>query len=181
MVSLLKGGEPFKMSKRAGNFILMEDVLEEIGADALRFMFLSKKSDTHLEFDVEMLKKEDSSNPIYYINYAHARINSVLEKSNKSLEEVTQTPLQDLNPQAKNLLFSALLFPEVVKETFNKREIQRLTDYLKALSAEFHSFYNSNRVLNTPIESQYLKIFLVVALSIRVGLKLLGIQAKKRM
>ncbi|BAF70602.1 arginine--tRNA ligase [Nitratiruptor sp. SB155-2] len=181
MVSLLKGGEPYKMSKRAGNFILMSEVVEEIGADALKFMFLSKKADTHLEFDVDMLKKEDASNPVYYINYAHARINSVLEKAGKSAGEVIDTPLKDLNEDAKDLLFEALILPEIIEDAFAKRELQRLTDYLKALAAQFHSFYNKHKVIGSEYEDRYLKLFLVVALSIRVGLRLLGIEAKKRM
>ena len=181
MVSLLKGGEPYKMSKRAGNFILMSEVVEEIGADALKFMFLSKKSDTHLEFDVDMLKKEDSSNPVYYINYAHARINSVMQKAGKSLEDVVGVPLKGLNEEAKDLLFSALLLPEVIEDAFYKRELQRVTDYLKALAAQLHSFYNKHKVIGTQNEDKYLKLLLVVALSIRVGLRLLGIEAKYRM
>ncbi|GAB1466276.1 arginine--tRNA ligase [Aliarcobacter cryaerophilus] len=88
MVQLLKGGQPYKMSKRAGNVILMSDITSEIGSDALRFIFLTKKSDTHLEFDIDMLKNQDSSNPIFYINYAHARINQVFVKSNLSFEDI---------------------------------------------------------------------------------------------
>ena len=181
MVSLLKGGEPYKMSKRAGNFILMSEVVEEIGADALRFMFLSKKSDTHLEFDVDLLKKEDSSNPIYYINYAHARIHSLFEKAGRSFDEVVDVELAGMPEDAKDLLFSALLLPEVLEDAFIKREVQRLTDYLKALAAQFHSFYNKHKVIGSEYEDRYLKLFSVVALSIRTGLGLLGIEAKKRM
>ncbi|WP_281951490.1 arginine--tRNA ligase [Nitrosophilus kaiyonis] len=181
MVSLLKGGEPYKMSKRAGNFILMSDVVEDIGADALRFIFLSKKADTHLEFDVEDLKKEDASNPVYYINYAHARINSVFEKSGKSVEDILDVKLYDLNEDAKNLLFISLLLPEVIEDAFEKRELQKVTDYLKALAAQFHRFYNANKVLGTQNKDKYLKLFAVVAMSIRVGLRLLGIEAKYRM
>jgi arginyl-tRNA synthetase len=181
MVSLLKGGEPYKMSKRAGNFILMSEVVDEIGADALRFMFLSKKSDTHLEFDVDLLKKEDSSNPIYYINYAHARIHSLFEKAGRSFDEVVDVELAGMPEDAKDLLFSALLLPEVLEDAFIKREVQRLTDYLKALAAQFHSFYNKHKVIGSEYEDRYLKLFSVVALSIRTGLGLLGIEAKKRM
>ena len=181
MVSLLKGGEPYKMSKRAGNFILMSDVVAEIGADALKFIFLTKKSDTHLEFDVDLLKRQDSSNPIYYINYAHARVNSIFEKCGKTPEDVIDTKLVGLNEDANDLLFSALLLPEVIEDAFIKREIQRLTDYLKSLAAEFHSFYNKYKVIGSEYEDHYLKLFLVVALSIRVGLSLLGVEAKKRM
>ena len=181
MVSLLKGGEPYKMSKRAGNFILMSDVLEDIGKDALRFMFLSKKADTHLEFDVDMLKKEDSSNPIYYINYAHARINSVFDKAGKTKEDILDIELKDLNEDAKNLLFISLLLPEVIEDAFEKRELQKVTDYLKALAAEFHRFYNEHKVIGSSDEEKLLKLFSVVGLSIRVGLRLLGIEAKRRM
>ncbi len=181
MVSLLKGGEPYKMSKRAGNFILMSEVVEEIGADALKFMFLSKKSDTHLEFDVDMLKREDSSNPVYYINYAHARVHSLLAKAGAKPQDYFDESLTGLVEDAKDLLFNALLLPEIIEDAFAKRELQRVTDYLKALAAEFHSFYNKHKVLGTENERKYIKLFLVVALSIRVGLGLLGVEAKKRM
>ena len=181
MVSLLKGGEPYKMSKRAGNFILMSDVVEDIGKDALRFIFLSKKADTHLEFDVDLLKKEDSSNPIYYINYAHARINSVFEKAGKKFEDVWDVKLKDLNEDAKNLLFISLLLPEIIEDAFEKRELQKVTDYLKSLASEFHKFYNEHKVIGSNEEDKLLKLFSAVGLSIRVGLRLLGIEAKRRM
>jgi len=181
MVSLLKGGEPFKMSKRSGNFILMSDVVDEIGKDALRFIFLSKKADTHLEFDVEMLKKQDSTNPIFYINYAHARVNQIFKKSGKTLSDVQNIKLENLNNNAKNLLFTALLLPEVIEDTFNSRQVQRLSDYLVSLAANLHKFYNENRVVGNENEDKYLKIFAMVALSIRTGLKLMGIEAKNKM
>ncbi len=181
MVSLLKGGEPFKMSKRSGNFILMSDVVQEIGKDALRFIFLSKKADTHLEFDVDVLKKQDSSNPIFYINYAHARVNQIFQKSGKKIEDIRDIELKDLTPNAKNLLFNALLLPEVVEDAFQSRQIQRLSDYLVSLASSLHKFYNENRVVGSENEDTYLKIFATVALSIRVGLKLMGIEAKDKM
>ncbi|MFK5880632.1 MAG: arginine--tRNA ligase [Sulfurospirillum sp.] len=181
MVSLLKDGEPFKMSKRSGNFILMSDVVEEIGKDALRFIFLSKKADTHLEFDVEVLKKQDSTNPIFYINYAHARVNQIFEKSGKKTEDITEVKLENLSESAKNLLFSALLLPEVIEDTFVSRQVQRLSDYLVLLASNLHKFYNENRVVGSENEDIYLKIFAMVALSIRVGLGLMGIEAKDKM
>ncbi len=181
MVSLLKGGEPFKMSKRAGNFILMSDVVKEIGAEALRFMFLSKKSDTHLEFDVNLLKKEDSSNPIYYIQYAHARINQVFEKSKKSIEDISKVELENLDEDSKNLLFTSFLLPEILEDAFKTRSLQKVTDYLKSLAALLHKFYNEHRVIGSKNEDKYLKVFAVTALSIKIGLDLIGIEAKKRM
>jgi len=181
MVSLLKDGEPFKMSKRAGTVILMSDVVEEIGADALRFMFASKKSDTALEFDVEELKRQDSSNPIYYIQYAHARIQTLVTKSEKSIEEIMQTPLHGLSSDADGLLFEALLLPEIIEDAFESRQVQKLPDYLKALAARLHKFYYDNRIIGSDEELKLLKLLLVVALSLRTGLSLLGIEAKDRM
>lgn len=181
MVSLLKGGEPYKMSKRSGNFILMSDVVKEIGSDALRFIFLSKKSDTHLEFDVDMFAHQDSSNPVYYINYAHARINQVFEKSGKSVGDISKVKLIGLNEDAKNLLFFSLLLPEIIEDAFSSRQLQKLTEYLKNLAAALHKFYNEHKVVGSENEDMYLKLFAMVAVSIRVGLGLIGIEAKKRM
>ena len=181
MVSLLKGGEPYKMSKRAGNFILMSDVVKDIGSDALRFIFLSKKSDTHLEFDIDMFKQEDSSNPIFYINYAHARINQVLNKSNKKVEDIADVKLEGMSEDALNLLYNALLLPEVLEDSFETRQLQKLTEYLKTLSANFHKFYNENRVIGNKDEDKLLKIFLTVGVTIRVALNLIGIKAKSKM
>jgi len=181
MVSLLKDGEPYKMSKRAGNVILMSDIVEEIGSDALRFIFASKKSDTPLEFDVNELKKEDSSNPIYYINYAHARIQTILAKSELSREEIMASDLKGLNEDADSLLFEALLLPEVIEDAFITRQVQKLPEYLKSLAARLHKFYYDYRVIGEEDEAKLLKLFLVVALSLRTGLSLMGITAKDRM
>jgi len=181
MVSLLKDGEPYKMSKRAGNVILMSDIVAEIEADALRFIFASKKSDTSLEFDVEELKKQDSSNPIYYINYAHARIQTILDKSDLDREVVVSTPLLGLNEDGDALLFEALLLPEVIEDAFVSRQVQKLPEYLKNLAARLHKFYYDYRIIGTEEEAKYLKLFLVVGLSLRVGLDMMGITAKDRM
>ncbi|WP_456452667.1 arginine--tRNA ligase [Hydrogenimonas sp.] len=181
MVSLLKNGEPYKMSKRAGNFILMQDIVKEIGPDALRFVFLTKKSDTHLEFDVEELKKEDNSNPIYYINYAHARVFSLFEKAGKSQASVFGASLEGLDDAAYDLLFTALLLPEVLEDAFETRQLQKVTDYLKHLAGMYHKFYYDHKVIGTPHEEKLLKLSAMVALSLRVGLKMLGIEAAKRM
>ena len=181
MVSLLKDGEPYKMSKRAGNVILMSDIVEEIGSDALRFIFASKKSDTALEFDISEFKKQDSSNPIFYIQYAHARIKTLLSKSDLKHNEIISASLKDLGENADVLLFDALLLPEVVEDAFTSRQIQKLPDYLKALSASLHRFYYDVRIIGTQDEAKLLKLLLVVALSLKTGLSLMGITAKDRM
>ncbi len=181
MVSLLKDGEPYKMSKRAGNVILMSDIVEEIGSDALRFIFASKKSDTALEFDLSEFKKQDSSNPIFYIQYAHARINTILSKSDLSKEDILASTLKGLDENADSLLFDALLLPEVIEDAFSSRQVQKLTDYLKSLAASLHKFYYDCRIIGNDDEAKLLKLFMVVALSIKTGLGLLGIEAVERM
>ncbi|BCZ17701.1 Arginyl-tRNA synthetase ArgS [Helicobacter sp. NHP19-003] len=184
MVALLKEGQPYKMSKRAGNFVLVKDVLQDMGKDALRFIFLSKKLDTHLDFDVASLQNTDSTNPIFYIHYANARIHTMLEKFiNKGgdLEKVRQSQLLDLPPAGQNLLFNALNLPKVLQGAFNDQELQKICDYLKALAADLHSFYNAYRILDTPQELPYLKLCQMVSLSLTIGLGLLGIEAKKKM
>ena len=181
MVKLLKGGEPYKMSKRAGNFILVRDVVKDVGADALRFVFLTKKADTHLEFDVDDLNKQDSSNPSYYVNYAHARICSIFDNANKKYDDMLNVELTNLSEDEKDLLFFALQLPYVLEDAFNNREPHRLTNYLIDLAGEFHKFYNKNKVIGSEKEDIRLKILAVVGIIINLGLSLLGIKAKERM
>ena len=181
MVSLLKDGKPYKMSKRAGNFILMRDVIDEVGSDALRFIFASKTPDTSLEFDVSDLIKQDSSNPVFYVNYAHARVQSLVSKSNFSRDEILKSDIENLDLNKKELLFLALQLPEIIEDAFDSRQTQKLTDYLKSLASSFHSFYNISLIIGEKDEKSLLKLSLVVANSIRVGLLIMGIQAKDRM
>ncbi|MBU1989296.1 arginine--tRNA ligase [bacterium] len=181
MVSLLKDGAPYKMSKRAGNVILMSDIVEEIGSDALRFIFASKKSDTALEFDLAEFKKQDSSNPIFYIQYAHARIKTIIGKSDLSEKEILEASLKGLGENADSLLFDALLLPEIVEDAFISRQVQKLPDYLKSLAASLHKFYYDCRIIGTEDEAKLLKLLMVVALSLKTGLGLMGIEAKDRM
>lgn len=181
MVALLKGGEPYKMSKRAGTVILMSDITKEIGADALRFIFLTKKSDTHLDFDIDILKAQDSSNPVFYINYAHARINQLFKKANLNREDVIQSDIEDIPQDAIDLIFQSLLLQSILQDAFNKRDMQKITDYLHNLSSMVHKFYNNYKIVGSNDEKKYLKILSLAALSIRVGLKTLGITAKEVM
>ena len=181
MVALLQGGEPYKMSKRAGTVILMSDIVEQIGADSLRFIFLTKKSDTHLEFDIDLLKNNDSSNPVFYINYAHARINQLFKKAELTVNDVKNSEIDEINQDAKDLVYEALLLGTILNEAFDKRDMQKITDYLHGLSAMVHKFYNEHKIVGLEQQNQYLKVLSMVALSIRTGLKVLGIQAKKVM
>ena len=181
MVALLKNGEAYKMSKRAGNFILMSDVLAEIGADALRYIFISKKCDTALEFDVDALKKQDPSNPIFYVNYAHARVHQLFSRAGKSPESVADADISVLDSDAQNLAFMALSLPDVLGDAFEARALQKIPDYLKALCAEFHRIYTQTRVIGHEHEDALLKVFSLVALSVRTALSLMGIAARDKM
>lgn len=181
MINLLKDGAAFKISKRSGTAILLSEISANIGADALRYIFISKANTSPLEFDIDALKKQDSSNPIFYINYAHARVNQVFTKAGISQNEIILADISTLNQNAQDLAYEALCLNEVLNDALNSRALHKITDYLKTLSASFHKFYNENRVLNSSDEKAFLKLFALVALSIRVGLSLLGIKAKERM
>lgn len=181
MVQLLKGGEPYKMSKRAGNVILMSDITAEIGSDALRFVFLTKKSDTHLEFDIDTLKNQDSSNPVFYINYAHARINQLFVKAQLDKNEIKNVGFATLNEDGLNLVYESLLLNSILIEAFNKREMQKITDYLYSLASLVHKFYNEYKIVGSEEQNVYLKVLSMAALSIKTGLNILGIQAKEVM
>ncbi|CAM3515404.1 arginine--tRNA ligase [Helicobacter ganmani] len=188
MVALLQGGEAYKMSKRAGNFILMKEIVEEVGADALRLIFLSKKADTHLEFDIEELKKQDASNPVYYINYAHARIHTLFTKSRFEIQDFKNNPkeqyvesLKEMDENLRDLLVLSLGLDKVLLDAFVQRAPNKVVDFLKNLAGEFHRFYNETKILTTAKEEQILKVLIVVAKSLNLGLALLGVKAKESM
>nr|WP_314379905.1 arginine--tRNA ligase [uncultured Campylobacter sp.] len=181
MVNLLKDGQTYKMSKRAGNAILMSDVLAAIGRDAMRFIFISKKGETPLEFDVDELAREDSSNPIFYINYAHARVNQIFTKAGKHETDVLGADFGALDEAGLGLAFAALGLNEILNDAFNSRGLQKLPDFLKALAADFHKYYNENRVVGSENEDAKLKLFALVALSIRTAFALMGLSAKEKM
>ena len=181
MVSLLKGGQAYKMSKRTGNTILMSDITKEIGSDALRFIFLTKKADTHLEFDIDRLKNHDSSNPIFYINYAYARINQVFKKANLNFDDVKDENFEDLNQDALNLAYESLRLSTVLNDAFDKKDTQKITDYLYALASLIHQFYNEYKLIGSKEQNKYLKVLSMCALSLRIALDLLGIKAKEVM
>lgn len=177
MVSLLKDGEPYKMSKRAGNFILMSEIIDEIGIDALRFIFLTKRADTHLEFDIADLNAQDSSNPIFYINYANARIHTLLGKSGAE----ASFDFGALDSAWKDLLFYALLLPSVLEGAFRERAMQKIPEYLKNLASKLHFCYNSSKIIGSENEGAICAILRVVSHSITTGLALMGIEAKTKM
>lgn len=192
MVSLLKDGQPYKMSKRAGNFILLQDVVDDIGADSLKFIFLQKSLNTHLEFDINDLNKEDASNPVFYINYANARIHTLIEKSQclqdslntLSFEEIVvalSAMPSDMREDCVNLIFMALCLFYTLHQSYEDRQLQRLCEYLRSMAKNLHAFYNAHRILDTTHELTILKIFTLVSLVLSIGFEILGIQIKTKM
>ncbi|SLM46297.1 Arginine--tRNA ligase [Nitrospira japonica] len=151
LVKLLRGGEEVKMSKRAGEFVTLRDVIDEVGADAAKFYFLMRDSKTHLDFDLELAKQRSAENPVYYVQYAHARISSLWRVSKSRGIDRPRASRTDLSmlmdPDELALIRKLSAFPSVVHASALSYEPHRLTYYLQQLAALLHGFYNKHRVL----------------------------------
>ncbi len=151
LVKLLRGGEEVKMSKRTGDFITMREVIEEVGADAAKFYFLMRDSKTHLEFDLELAKQRSADNPVYYVQYAHARISSlwrVAASRGIGCPLPTQTDLTVLtDPDELGLIRKLSAYPAVLQASAAAYEPHRMTYYLQQLAGLLHTFYNKHRIL----------------------------------
>ena len=188
LVNLLRDGEPVAMSTRAGEFITLKDVVEEVGRDAARFIFLTRHYESPLDFDLELAKKKTNDNPVYYVQYVHARISSILKKGieqgigSDAWDDVTvMKPL--VEPEEINLIKMMDQYPAVVEKSAVFREPHRITYYLMGLASAFHSYYNKHRVLtDDPVVTQArLSLVLEVQRLIRNGLNLLGVSAPEKM
>ena len=151
MVSLLRGGEKVEMSKRAGEFVTLREVLEEVGSDAAKFFFLMRRADTHLDFDLELAKQQSSDNPVYYVQYAHARLASLFRVAQE--RQVSLPAVQDVDhtflvqDEELGLIKTLAQYPFVVEGSAIALEPHRVTFYLQELAAQLHAYYNKNRVL----------------------------------
>lgn len=173
MVSLLKDKKPYKMSKRAGNFIIMSDVTEEIGSNLLRFIFLSKKADTHLEFDVSDFKSSD--NPVNYILSAYNKLEDLVSSSNISLKDIELT---NLSATTHMLVVESLLLGSVVADLFKSRQTQKLTEYVKNLSSMIHSFYAKE--VGGKNEKELYEVASIALFSLKQALEILGINKDEK-
>lgn len=188
MVTLLRKGKPVQMSKRAGEFITLRDVIDEIGADTTKFLFLTRRSDSHLEVDIEVAKAQSSENPVYYVQYAYARINSIFDKV-RSLElEVVNQDLTDFNgdlfhSEEIRIIKKLLYYPMILKNAALAHEPHRITFYLQELAGMFHPYYHKHRVISDDLELTKARLALCQAIRIvlRHGLKILGVNAPERM
>lgn len=188
LVTLTRSGEAVRMSKRAGEFVTMRALLDEVGSDAARYFFLSRSPTSPLEFDVDLARLKSMENPVYYVQYAHARIASVFRQARaEGLEEPQDARPQDLTPLTAPLELAVLRtladYPEEVLAAAERREPHRVVEYLFRLASAFHSFYNQHRLLDP--DPGVRRARLVLALACRRvlahGLQVLGITAPERM
>lgn len=187
LVTLIRDGKPVAMSTRAGEFITLREVLEEVGRDAARYIFLTRRSDSPLDFDLDLAKKQSNENPVYYVQYAHARACSVLslaEEQGLSGKEVDEKILPRLSlPEERRLCKTLTEFPEEVRQAAEKLEPHRLPFYLGELAAQFHHYYNHHRILQEDRELARARLMLTqaVATVVRNALTLLGVSAPRKM
>jgi len=190
-VNLLEGGKPVVMSKRLGQFQTMRDLLEKIPPEVSRFFFVTRAQSTHLDFDLELALNQSSQNPVYYIQYAHARIHSIFREAGFSFDadfSSADLPAHLTGSHRDELLFFALRFPEEIFEIAHNREVQRLPVYLTDLATLFTKFYHAkeNRIKDLlssdPVLAHaLLALIRFVSFTLREGLSLLGISAPEKM
>ncbi|MHB8851197.1 MAG: arginine--tRNA ligase, partial [Acidithiobacillus ferriphilus] len=184
---LYRGTEKVSMSTRAGEFVTLRELREEVGNDAARFFYVLRRADQHLDFDLELAKKHSEENPVFYIQYAHARVYSLLRQAAEkglSLPSADGVDLEILQESREIALADALWrFPEVVATAARDREPHQIAFYLRELAAAFHTYYNSTRILveETPLRHARLTLCLTVAQTIANGLRLLGVSAPEQM
>ncbi len=187
MVNLLRGGQPFIMGKRSGNFIPLWEVIEEVGRDACRFFFLMRSCDSQLDFDLELAKQQSSDNPVYYVQYAHARVCSINRNARTSgIESLPydQVDCQRLELKEELGLIQQLArYPETVAGAALNYEPHRVIFYLQELAAQFHSYYNRQRVLVDDAALSQARLLLVnsVRRVLANALQLLGLSAPEQM
>ena len=185
-VRLVSGGKEFKFSKRAGTFITLEELVDEVGLDAARFFFLMYSLNTHMDFDMVLAKERSQKNPVYYVQYAHARIASILAKikNQKSKIKITNQNLKLLNAEPElNLIRKLIEFPEILSEIAKNYEIHRLPRYALELAREFHNFYEKERVITEDKKLTSARLALITATKIVLAntLNLMGIKTPDKM
>ena len=188
LVNLLRDGAPVAMSTRSGEFVTLREVLDEVGKDAARYNFLMRRSDSHLDFDLEIAKKQSNENPVYYVQYAHARICSIIRMAQQE-HDIALPAYKDINasvlnePEEMTLIKLMARYPEVIEGAVKSLEPHRITFYLNELASVFHSYYNKNKVISDNRELTVARLFLIKSISTVLGnaLKILGVNAPEKM
>jgi arginyl-tRNA synthetase len=188
MVTVMRGGEEVKISKRAGSYVTLRDLIDEVGRDATRFFFIMRKPDSQLVFDIDLAKEQSPDNPVYYVQYAHARICSIFENaSDKGFTAPEQPKLSEITvlntPEELQLIKLLVALPDTVDDSAQQFEPHRLTYYLTELAGCFHSFYNKNRVITEEATLTRARLYLLkrTAQTLKNALTILGISAPERM
>lgn len=187
LVNLLRAGKPVAMSTRSGEFVTLREVVDEVGKDAARYNFLMRRSDSHLDFDLEVAKKQSNENPVYYVQYAHARICSILRMADERGLAIPRYGDVDLTllglPEEMLLIKQTTRYPDVVEASAATLEPHRFTFYLNELASVFHSYYNKQRVVSQEEDLSRARLFLVKAVGTVLGnaLRILGVSAPEKM
>jgi len=187
MVNLTRDGKPVKMSKRAGTFVTLREVVDEVGSDAVRFNFMTRRVESQLDFDLEAAKKQNDENPVYYVQYAHARIAAILRKATEEGVEILDADSVDVSlltsHEEQRLVAHLLAYPDTLKKAAARLEAYRVATYVMRLAADFHSFYHKHKVVTDDARLTAARIVLIraVAQVIRNALSILGVSAPERM
>ncbi len=187
MVNLTRDGVPVKMSKRAGTFVTLSEVVEEVGKDAVRFNFMTRRIESQFDFDLEAAKAKDAENPVYYVQYAHARIHAVLRKAEAEgimLVDITDVDTSLLtSDEEKDLIKMLIGYPDLLQTAADRREPYRIATYIMQLAAAFHRFYHKNRVIieDEALMQARLLLLRATAQVIKNALALLGVSAPESM
>jgi arginyl-tRNA synthetase len=186
LVSLLRGGEPVAMTTRGGTFVTLAEVVAEVGRDAARFIFLSRRADAHLEFDLEVAKKQSAENPVYYVQYAHARLASVFRQAGDQGIDIQPDPAlfpRLTLPEELALLKMLASYPELVEGAARHLEPHRITYFLTELASQLHSYYYKHRFISEDAQLTRARLWLVggVKTVLAHGLKILGVTAPETM
>ncbi len=185
IVRLIKDGEEVRMSKRSGKSVTMRDLMDEVGVDASRYFLAMRSSDTHFDFDLTLAQSETSDNPVYYAQYAHARICSILRRADDEGIKTDDTVNLDVitSDAALNLLKTVAEFPNIIQSAAHKRAPQRITNYTQELASAFHKFYNAEKIMTDNLENTraYLKLIAAVRITLENALNLVGVNAPERM
>lgn len=187
LATICRGGKPVRMSTRNAEYITSREVIDEVGPDVAKFFFLTRKNSSHLDFDIELAKKESPENPVYYIQYAHARICGILKHAKEAEKTLCSIKKADLGLLQKaeeiGLLRILQNYPAVLQSAYETLEPYRILEYLLKLSKTFHSFYTAHRVITEDIELTKARLALVGAVKtvLSEALKLLGISIPEKM
>jgi len=187
LVNLLRAGVPVAMSTRSGEFVTLREVLDEVGKDAARYNFLMRRSDSHLDFDLEVAKKQSNENPVYYVQYAYARICSILKMAEErgiafpAYRDIDPALLRE--PEEIKLMKIMARYPETISGAARTLEPHRLTFYLNELASLFHSYYNKNKVISDNEKLTAARLFMMqtIRIVLQNSLKIMGVGAPEKM